>query len=964
MPRKESPLPEGDGPVVRFAAELRELRRAAGGPSYRDLAGRAHYSVATLSSAAAGRRLPSLEVTRGYVSACGGDVERWETLWHTTAAAVALAEGPADETAPPPDQDDSPYPGLASFGSRHSRFFFGRERVVEQLRRRLTDQRFIALFGASGAGKSSVLHAGLSPYLRAEDRTVLTLTPGVRPLEELAVRLAGHGAGTPGRLLEDLRADPGNLHLLLRQIAAETPGRDEVILVVDQFEEVFTLCSRREERDRFIDALLLAARAENSVCRIVLGVRADFYAHCIAHVDLARALDAAMVTLGPMDSEELHRAICRPAEAVGSRVEGRLLAYLIAQAQDSAGMLPLLSHALRETWRHRRGTLLTMEACRSAGSIEHALTRTAERFHQALSARQKEAARHLFLRLVAVGEGFEYSKRRIGRGELSSDPDTTAVVDRAAVERLITVDGEHLDLTHEALIRWWPRLRGWLAEDRELLRTRRQLTEAAATWAHLERDPGALLRGTRLEAVRPLARAEDAGLTAREREFLAASLAAESADRAAAARRRRRRRLLIAASAVLLVISLATSVLAVHADREVTAQRDDAVAHNASTAATALSHRSPGLATQIALAAHRLRPSRHSRDALLSTLMSTWTAHRAEMYAMDVSPNGSLLATASRDRTVRLWDLRAPRHPHRTAVLTGHKDAVYAVAMHPRRPVLASAGADGALNLWNIADPHRPHRLATLETHTRTVRALAFSPSGDTLVSAGSDGDVVLWNTRSVSRPVRGVSLRGHHDEVRSVAFSADGRLLASAGGGDERVILWDTTSPAHPVERADWRAHSVTALSVAFNPRTGVLATSGGGDRPVKLWRVAGVHRPVLLAALDGPTDVVGSVGFSPDGRLLTAGSDDRTARFWRVSPPGRVRREAVLTGFTTAVLGLRFTPDGEQVVTGVFDGTAHALPADFDQLLTHACTYAGQPLTREQWRHYLGKVPYRRPC
>ncbi|MFC9281146.1 XRE family transcriptional regulator [Streptomyces collinus] len=949
--------------MVRFAAELRALRRAAGGPSYRDLSARAHYSVATLSSAAAGRRLPSLEVTRGYVGACGGDVERWETLWHTTAAAIALTEVPADDAAPPPDQDDSPYPGLASFGSRHSRFFFGRERVVEQLRRRLTDQRFIALFGASGAGKSSVLDAGLLPYLRAGDRPVITLTPGVRPLEELAVRLAAHGATTPGRLLEEVRAHPGNLHLLLRQIVAEKPGRDEVILIVDQFEELFTLCSRREERDHFIDALLLAARAENSVCRIVLGVRADFYARCIAHVDLARALDAAMVTLGPMDSEELHRAVCRPAEAVGCRVEGRLLAYLIAQAQDNAGMLPLLSHALRETWRHRRGTLLTMEACRSAGSIEHALTRTAERFYQALSPRQKEAARHLFLRLVAVEEGIEYSKRRIGRFELSSDPDTVAIVDQAAVERLITVDGQHVDLTHEALIRWWPRLGGWLTEDRELLRIRRQLTEAAATWAHLEQDPGALLRGARLEAARPLARAGDAGLTARERKFLDASLAAESADRAAATRRKRLRRLLIAASAVLLAISLATSVLALHADREVTAQRDEAVAHNASTAATALSRRSPGLATQIALAAYRLQPGRHSRDALLSTLMSTWTAHRAEMYAMDVSPDGGILATAGRDRTVRLWDLRTARHPGRAAVLTGHRDAVYALAMDPRRPVLASAGADGALMLWDITDPHRPRRLATLRTHMKTVRALAFSPSGQTLVSAGSDGDVLLWNTSSVSRPVRGISLRGHQDEVRSVAFSADGRLLASAGGGDERVILWDTTSPAHPVERADWQAHGTTALSVAFNPRTGVLATSGGGDHPVKLWRVARTH-PVLLAALDGPTDVVGSVGFSPDGRLLTAGSDDRTARIWQVPPRGRPRREAVLTGFTTAVLGLRFTPDGKQVVTGVFDGTAHTLPADFGRLLIHACRYAGRPLTREEWRRYLGKVPYLWPC
>ncbi|MFJ7147067.1 XRE family transcriptional regulator [Streptomyces sp. NPDC100445] len=964
MPRKESPLPEGDNPVVRFAAELRELRRTAGGPSYRALAARAHYSVGTLSSAAAGRSLPSLEVTRAYVGACGGDVARWEARWHATAGDIALAGSGAATGAPPPDADASPYPGLAPFGSRQSRFFFGRERVVEQLRARLAEQRFVSVFGASGAGKSSVLRAGLLPCLRAEGRDVVTLTPGARPLEELAVALAARAGTTPGRMLEQVRAHPGDLHLYLRQIAGEGSGRGEVVLVVDQFEELFTLCPRQEERNRFIDALLLAARAETSVCRVVLGVRADFYAHCITHVGLAKALDSAMVTLGPMDAEELHRAICSPAAAVGCRVEGRLLAYLTAQAQGNAGMLPLLSHALRETWRHRRGTLLTMEACRTAGSIEHALTHTAERFHEALSARQKDAARHLFLRLVAVGEGTEDTKRRIGRSELSPDPDTTAIVDRAAAERLITVDGEHVELTHEALIRGWPRLGGWLMESREVLRSRRQLTEAAATWTGLGRDPGALLRGARLDAVRPLARAQDAGLTERERAFLDASLAAEEARVAAAARRRRRRHLLIAAAAVLLAVSLTTSLLALHADREITAQRDDAVAHNASAAATELSRTAPALAARIALAAYRLRPGRHSRDALLSTLMSTWAAHEAEMYAFDVSPDGTVLATGGRDRTVRLWDMRVPRRPRETAVLTDHKDAVYAVAMHPGGSVLASAGADGVLALWDISDPRAPRRIAGVRTRTKTVRALTFSPSGRTLVSAGSDGDVVLWDTRSLRKPVRGASLRGHRDEVRSVAFSADGRLLASAGGGDEHVILWDMTSPAHPVERADWRAHTTTALSVAFNPRTGVLATSGGGEQPVKLWRVTRAGRPALLAALEGPTDVVGNVQFSPDGRLLAAGSDDRTARIWRVGSSRRPRREAVLAGFTTAVLGLRFRPDGKQLFVGVFDGTAHTLSSDFGRVVGDACALAGTPLTHDEWHHYLGGVPYRRPC
>ncbi|MFF4015054.1 WD40 repeat domain-containing protein [Streptomyces sp. NPDC001843] len=348
--------------------------------------------------------------------------------------------------------------------------------------------------------------------------------------------------------------------------------------------------------------------------------------------------------------------------------------------------------------------------------------------------------------------------------------------------------------------------RGRLGESREVLRTRRQLTEAAATWTHLEEAPGALLRGARLEAARPLTQARDAGLTACEKAFLNATLAAKGADITAIsqASRRRRRPWLIAASAVLPAVSVTTSLLAVQVGRELTVERDDAVAHNASAEATEPAHRSPALAAQEALAAYRLRPDRRSRDALLSTLMSTLTAHKAETYAVNVSPDGSVLATAGRDRTVRLRGVREPRYPRRTAILTRHKNALYAVAVHPGGSVLVSAGSEGVLILRDIAELSRPHLLSAVWTRAKTVRAVAFGPDGRLLASAvGSDERVILWDM-TFTTAVLGPRLTPDGGQVLTGMFDGTATPCRPTSGdwSPERAGPLDRPSPE------EWRRH------------------------------------------------------------------------------------------------------------------------------------------------------------
>jgi hypothetical protein len=420
MPRGERPLDAGDSVLLRFAADLRRLRRKADSPTYRELARRAHYSIAPLSEAASGRKLPTLAVTLAYVNACAGDVREWERRWHEVAAELAATtqvrtgEGERDAAG-----RRAPYVGLAAFQTMDADRFFGRERLVADLVARLDRRPFLAVFGASGAGKSSLLRAGLIPRWQGG---VVLFTPGSHPLEECAVAFARLTGGTPGALHAELLSGRRGLQWIVRQAMDGQPG--ELLVVVDQFEEAFTLCPDPVERAAFIDALITATQAEKGHCRVVLGIRADFYAHCTSYPELVAILSDAQVAVGPMTTEELRGAIAEPAVRDGYTLEAALVATLVTEAYGKVGILPLLSHALLETWRRRRGNTLTLAGFQAAGGIQGALAHTAESLYADLRAPQQRLVKNLFLRLVALGEGTEDTKRRIWRGELDSLPDS------------------------------------------------------------------------------------------------------------------------------------------------------------------------------------------------------------------------------------------------------------------------------------------------------------------------------------------------------------------------------------------------------------------------------------------------------------------------------------------------------------------------------------------------------------
>ncbi|WP_242902252.1 nSTAND1 domain-containing NTPase [Actinomadura terrae] len=844
MGRPERPLDPEAGPVERLAWELRRLRNEAGRPSYRELARRAHFSRSTLAEAATGVRLPTLEATLAYAGACGGDRDEWERRWREVAAEVER------------DRRRCPYPGLAPLQEGDADLFFGRSELVEDLLEAVERAPLTAVFGASGSGKSSILRAGLLPGLAGTGTPTVLLTPGEHPLDELAAALAP----LAGSDLETaLAADPPE------------PPVERAFVVVDQFEEVFTLCAD-EERDRFLDVLTALA---GDRLRFVIGVRTDFYGHCARHPGLVAALRAGVqVPVGPLTDEELRDIVVEPAARVGLTVEPDLVATVVAEAAGRPGALPLVAHALRETWSRAPGPVLRLADYEATGGVREAIARTAERVHEDLDPPRRALARAVFLRLTALGEGTEDTRRRMDRDELTGvgEPgEVDAVLDVLAAARLVVVDGDTVDVAHEALIRAWPRLRGWLTDDREALLRHHRLTAAAAEWDRGGRDEEFLYRGGRL--------AEWDGATVPlnelERSFLAAGREREEHRRVAA--RRRVRAGFGGLGLVAAVVGVLAVVAFVQADR--TAQeRDRALSRQLAANARRQLDIDPELALLLATRAYEVEATPEADLVLRQAVRDARLRRTVPLPGMRPSSDGAMVSSPDR-RRVAIWDQNGLQ------------------VMGWRGADLVPGGGFNAARLpgaWTAA---------------------AFSPDGRWLATGDVSGRVKLWDGqhRTTGRQLRGEGGPG----VGGLDFSPDGRRLAGTRGNE--VWIWDLAGKREPVV---FRVHERFAVSaVAFSPDGRWLATGGIGTS-VRIWDVTG-NRPRVVrdAARGGPDERDGdAVAFSPGGTMLAA-VDRGKAKVWSV--PGRPERggwepQAVLDGTGQgAVKGLTVSADGRRMAT-----------------------------------------------
>lgn len=950
-----------------FGYEL-TLQRDRVGLSVREAARVLGMPTSTISDYFRGASLPRGPLLRKILFVCGvegeTDVEQW--LDALNRARRAPGRRPADAPIP--------YRGLESYQPEDADWFFGRERLtgvlVDHLRRQSRHGGLLAVVGASGSGKSSLLRAGLIPELQSGGLEVpgshiwpvTLLTPGSRPVRELATQFAELTADDPDCLESMLLTDPAQGASLARRAArweaggngdgsSGDAGEGLLVLVVDQFEEVFTACHDEHERLAFIGALCAAAecaapRAGATGTRpaalVVVGLRADFYPHALGYPALVAALQSSQVVVGPMTAAELSSAITGPARMAALDIEDGLVEVLLRDlappagrtvpgAAHDPGALPMLSFALLATWTRSHGGKLTVADYRDIGGIRGAVASAAEKvYNEQLTAAQQDLARQIFIRLVHVADDTADTRRRVPRSELLlGHRDVQPVLDAFIGERLITAETDDVEIAHEALLLAWPRLREWVDSDRAGVRVHRQLTVAAEVWRDSGREPSALYGGGRLAALGEwLGQAGHAdNLNKLEREFLEASTERKLAEESAARRRTRR---LQAFVSVLAALSMVVGVLAIVAYRQKTAatyQRDLAISRQVATEADQLRSTDIALAMQLSLAAYRVSPTTEARSSLLSST-ATVAATRmlgtvgTEMHSVAFNPGKTILAAGNANGTVRLWDVRRQGRPVALgSPLVMPAGAVTSVVFSPDGTILAAGTLGGAIGLWDVRDPGRPVLIDRISLPSGSaVNSVAYGPDGLSLAAACSDGKVYLWNVwRSRRVSPLGAPVSAGVGSVNSVAFSRDAAMLA-AGGSSGRVRVWKLAPAGRPSGTGivlSGPADGVNA--VAFSP-DGAMVAAGADDDKVWLWDIAGRRPTMPRPPLTGAASWIYSVAFSPDGNTLAAGSADNSAYTWNLAGGALLAR----LPHPAPVLSVGFGRNGDTLATGDADGIA----------------------------------------
>jgi WD40 repeat protein/class 3 adenylate cyclase len=836
-----------------------------------------------------------------------------------------------------PTPGEPPFKGLQYFEETDSDLFFGREVLTAKLVNRLRETEFLSVvIGASGSGKSSLVRAGLIPALKKGERLpdgtqppegsadwqVYVITPTAHPLQALATELTreSESVTATATLMDDLMQDPRSLTLFL----ARGHAKLHTLLVVDQFEELFTLCRDEFEREAFIDNLLTTLNQSEGNITLILTLRADFYAHLAQYPELRDAVAKQQEYIGPMTMEELRRAIEEPARRGHWTFEPGLVDLILRDVGDEPGALPLLSHALLETWKRRAGHTLTLKGYADAGGVRGAIAHTAESVYQNLSFEEQTVARNIFLRLTELGEGTEDTRRRASLEELISQAENAdearSVLNTLAEARLITLGEDTGEVAHEALIREWPTLREWLTQDRESLRLHRHLTEAAHEWELLERDTGALYRGSHLAQAREWAVLHPNRLNAGESTFLDASneleqhearereeqqrRELEAAQKLAdtehrSAKQLRRRALYLAGVLTLTIIAtLIAGFFAYRANVNFThseAERLTAEANN-----LMLTHGDTNLIALLTIRSLNMDYT-PTGDAILADVTTLelppreLRGHTADVWGADFSPDGKYLVTGSSDRTARLWDLATGET---IRVFSRSRGSLEGVAFSPDGKYMLTANTqDNTASLWDVASGQE---MQVFSGHTATVVDVKFSPDGKYIVTASEDSTARIWDV-ATGQTVH--ALTGHSDFITRLAVSPDGKYVVT-GSGDRTARLWDA-STGKQVRLFD---HPGVIGAVAYSPDGNYFAT-GCEDLVVRLWEAS--TGQVLREFLGG--EVLG-IEFSPDGRFLLTGGSDRTALLWDLATGETVRS---FTGHTAAIQTVTFSPDGHQIAT-----------------------------------------------
>jgi class 3 adenylate cyclase/WD40 repeat protein len=786
---------------------------------------------------------------------------------------IKALSGPGLATAP--DGAECPYRGLLAFEPSDRHLFFGREEVVTEALARIAPGRLLAVVGASGSGKSSLLRAGVVAAVLAGE------VPGIR-----TARVMTPGAEPP-TVLDD--------------------EQDE-LLVVDQFEELYTQCRDAERRDGFLNALL------SRTGPVVIGVRADFYGEMSTVPELAAAVARNQVLLGPMGDGDLRRAVAEPARLAGRRLEPGLVDLVLRDVAGEPGALPLMSHALRETWTRRDGRRLTVAAYHDSGGVSSAVAQTADAVAAETPDQDKPLLRNVFLRLTELGDEVEDTRRRVHLAELvtqgSSAEAVRTLLERLAAARLVILDQDTAEVAHEVLIRRWPTLRRWLDEDREGIRLHRRLSDAARLWDAAGREPADLYRGTRLDAAVEWSRVNGALLNATEQAFLTASVDELARAQRTQLRANRRLRRALAASAALLVAAAAALAFAV-------TSKQNAVAAEASARSRALATEAEG---QV------------GRDPQRALLLA-----RAALAAA-ATPEAELAASEA-------LDANTARSQLPTFGAQGCLAANYLFLFDAGRTA-ANNTCDGYVVFGDLVHVRLIDKVRVGSTSSDMV----LGPDGTSLILAS--GSSVL----SVDVPTRQVRhLFTAPWPVGNIAAMPSGRFVAAAD--DDTVGLFDlVTGTMRVIARGDASVNPVNGMMWA-SPQVLLLVTTGQGpghgDLQPGLTALDVVHgtRQTTSLALAVPPHLaaVNFLRVSTDGRtwLITgaeidATNNDQVATTWAIDARTRRLKWTARGPRGAYASPVQSSPDSKLFAVGYSSGAADVLDADTGRLVVRESSSA----------------------
>ncbi len=775
--------------------------------------------------------------------------------------------------------DACPYKGLAAFEESDAAYFYGRERLVGELAARTVGMGLLSVVGPSGGGKSSVVIAGLVPSLAtgllpgSERWGHVILRPGEHPVDALDTALASGGQG------------------------------ERLVLVVDQFEEIFSTTADESERAAFVDRLVELAR-DHERCVVVVTIRADYTGHCSPYPQLADLLASNLVLVGPMTPDELRRAIELPARRVGLRVESALLDALVDEVAEEPGGLPLLSTALVELWQARDGGWLRLEAYERMGGVRGAVTRLAETSFGRLEGEERESARAVLLRLVGQGYGDTAVRRRVPVSEFDRTPSVEAVLNTFTRDRLLTAADDTVEVAHEALIREWPRLRGWLEEDVRGREIRAHITQAAREWGERDRDLAELYRGTRLSITLDWAARHGRELNELEREFLSRSREASEQEAVKQRRTNRRLRGLLVGTAIFLAVALvAGSVALVQRGRArdaQTAAEAQALRSDAERIGTlALSEPNLDRSFLLAVAGVQLQDLPETRGDLLNVLQKTPALVRlihtppSGVTSLAASPDGRLLASGDSAGVVHFLDLQTWKPIGGTVPLEG-SISQQAVVFSPDGGTLAVAtAAAGNANLYLV------------DVASRTSKSVGFWPS-----------------IPAPAGPLRFTHMAFSPDGTRIAVAVATAATTATAAPAPfpvgERLILLEAATGRVVWERNYPLGGALNEAYVAFTPE-GILVTSAQNGEML-LWdtRTGRIQRRFPFG---------GPFALSPDGHLAAVARNNPNP----AEPSAQMAALDLRTGeprfledlpASAWIVALQFAPDGKSVVGADFGG------------------------------------------